>query len=624
MGSGLVLALVVGLGFLRARTLLERELEAKAVETAQAAACRMAVVTEALERTAETAADIVGDHRSFSPDELVDLLRRTVDRNAELFGSALVLEERAPERGPFAPYVFRDRDGLTVTSLATESYHFETWDWYLLPKHSGRPQWSEPYHDEGGGEALMATYSVPLRDGRGTFLGVMTADLSLPWLTERMDSLSRPESEAFSFLLSAQGTIIAHPRRDWIMNESLFSLAEAWGDDDLARLGRRMIAGEGGFAPVTFDGNPGWLAFSTVGDTGWSLAVFFPRAELLRDVATLSRAQATAALAGLTLLLAFVWALARSITGPLRTLDAAVQAMGSGDATAPLPPPSGDDEVSRLTASFSAMREEIAGYMAELARTAAARERIESELRIGRAIQMSLVPKTFPPFPDRNEFCLHALLEPAKEVGGDFYDFFMTDEDHLCLVVGDVSGKGVPAALFMAVTRTFIKALSREESSPSRLMARLNDELAEGNDASMFVTLFFSVVDIRTGLLRYALGGHPPPLLIGTEGRARPLPSLKGPLVGAMEGMAFSEGEVVLRRGDLLLAFTDGVTEAMNPAEELFGDDRTAETLADLNRASCREIVGGFRRRLEAFADGAEQSDDITLLAFQFRGGEGP
>lgn len=617
LGSGLVLLAVIASGYLRARTLLEKELEGKAVELAQATANRMAIVTEAMERTTETVADIVG-RVPLPAGELEDLLKRTVERNPEIFGSALVLE-----RGgvlPIAPYVYRDGENLSTTSLAGEAYRLQTQDWYLLPRYAGAPQWSEPYYDEGGGGTLMATYSAPLCSTNGAFIGVATADISLRWLTARLSSLPLLGREGFAFLISSQGTVIAHPDSDFIMNETLFSLAATWQDRELAALGRRMIGGERGFSPASLAGKAGWLAFAPVGDTGWSLAAFFPRSELLRDVAALSRAQGTAAFAGILLLLTVTWLLARSVTGPLRALDGAVQALAGGDAAAPLPTPRGDDEVSRLTASFAYMRKELESYMTELARTARARERIESELRIGRAIQMSLIPKTFPPFPERREFALHALLEPAREVGGDFYDFFMTDEDHLCLAVGDVSGKGVPAALFMAVTRTFLKALSREETSPSRILERLNDELAEGNDASMFVTLFFGVVDLRNGRLRYASGGHPSPLLSRPDGTVTALSRPRGPLVGALEGMTFDEDERLLQSRDRLLVFTDGITEAMTADGDLFGDDRTASALSDLAPTSCREVVDGLRRRLATFTGEAEQSDDITLLVFEYLG----
>ncbi|MFP4481203.1 MAG: SpoIIE family protein phosphatase [Thermovirgaceae bacterium] len=619
LGSGLVLTLVVASGFLAARLLLEEELEAKAMEQARATACSMAVVTEAVERTAETASAVIG-RGDFTRRELVEFLKTLLRNNSEILGSALALEQGL-SGAPDAPYVYRDNGEFPVVNLAAEKYRFETREWFTLPKSSGLAQWSEPYYDEGGGNVLMATYSAPLEDARGSFLGVLTADLSLQWLTEMVGSISRPGKGGYAFMVSAEGKFISHPEKDFIMNESVFSIAGAEGNGELADIGRRMIAGEEGFAPVTLGGVAGWLGFSGVGDTGWSLGVFFPRAALLRQVADLSRIQALTAFAGLFSLLLFLWVLARTITKPLRALDGAVQAMGSGDATVPLPEVSGEDEVVRLTSSFATMRYQIQEYMAELSRTAAARERIESELRIGRSIQMSLVPKTFPPFPDHEEFSIYAMLEPAREVGGDFYDFFLTDDGRLWTVVGDVSGKGVPAALFMAVTRTFIRALSREESSPAQLLKRLNNELAEGNEESMFVTLFVGVLDPEAGVLRYVLGGHPPPLLAGRNGSVSVLPEVNGALVGAMEGILFEEGSVTLAPGDLLVIYTDGVTEAMNADGDLFGDERTKKAVTDLGRLDCQDVLEGIRKRIKSHAGETEQSDDITLLALCYSGG---
>jgi len=621
LGSGLVLALVVASGFLKARSLLEEELEAKAMEQARGTASRMAVVTGAIERTAETAAGTIA-RGDFTRQDLVGLLEMLLEKNENIYGSALALEE-GPSGAPDAPYVCRDGGELSVSNLAAGNYGFQTKEWFTLPKNSRRAQWSEPYYDEGGGNVLMATYSVPVEDETGRFRGVLTADLSLPRLTKIVDSLSRSGRGGYAFLISARGTVISHPDENLIMDETVFSIAGARGNDGLASLGRRMIAGEQGFAPVSLDGETGWLGFSDVGDTGWSLAIFFPRAALLGQVAGLSRVQAVIAVAGLLSLLLFVWILAQRITKPLRELDAAVVAMGSGDAAAPLPKVSGEDEVARLTSSFATMRQEIQDYMTELSRTAAARERIESELRIGRSIQMSLIPKTFPPFPDHDEFAIHALLEPAREVGGDFYDFFLDDDGRLWIAVGDVSGKGVPAALFMAVTRTFIRALSREEASPAALMERLNNELAEGNEESMFVTLFLGVLDTGSGRLRYALGGHPPPFLGRAGGKVTFLHAVTGALVGAMEGICFEEGEESLGPEDLLVVYTDGVTEAMNEKGDLFGDERTGKTVADLGHLACSEIVDGIRRRVQSFAAGAEQSDDITLLALRYKGKTG-
>jgi sigma-B regulation protein RsbU (phosphoserine phosphatase) len=242
---------------------------------------------------------------------------------------------------------------------------------------------------------------------------------------------------------------------------------------------------------------------------------------------------------------------------------------------------------------------------------------------------MSLVPRTFPPFPKDDRIDLFALLEPAREIGGDFYDFFMTDENHLLLIIGDVSGKGVPAALFMAVTRSFMKAFASMTDSasdnrpdgPAALLSAVNDRIVEDNDACMFVTLFCVSVDLRDGGFRYASGGHPAPWKI-SGGEVIALPRVKGPLVGAIGGVSFQEGAGVLQPGDTLFLFTDGVTEALNEREELLGDERVQKWLGETaaGNPGSGVVVERMRGRITEFVNGAEQSDDITMLCFGYAG----
>jgi sigma-B regulation protein RsbU (phosphoserine phosphatase) len=267
------------------------------------------------------------------------------------------------------------------------------------------------------------------------------------------------------------------------------------------------------------------------------------------------------------------------------------------------------------------MRTNLKEYMQQLQTTTAAKERIEGELQIAHSIQMSLVPKTFPPFPNRTDFEIFADLEPAREIGGDFYDFFMPDENTLCLVIGDVSGKGVPAALFMAVTRTFLKALWRNQESPAVVLGRLNDELASDNDPNMFVTLFCATINLSNGQCRYARGGHNPPFILNTQGKARRVPWTKGAIIGVIEGTQLEEGEITLEPGDILFLYTDGVTEAMDPEGHVYGEEQTLESLEKFYTPNCHDLVLRMRETLLEYAHGAEQSDDITMLAFRYQGG---
>lgn len=246
------------------------------------------------------------------------------------------------------------------------------------------------------------------------------------------------------------------------------------------------------------------------------------------------------------------------------------------------------------------------------------KDRMQQELNVGHDIQMSMLPLVFPPFPERDEFSINALLKPAREVGGDFYDFFFISKDELCLVIGDVSGKGVPGALFMAVTRTMIKSSASGDRSPASIVTRVNDELSVDNPQSMFVTLFLGIVNVKSGEFRFTNAGHNPPYIIKNGGELACLDNRDGPIIGAIEGIAYRENELSFSRNDTLLLFTDGVTEAMDPAGELYLEDRLEGFLNKQQALPTDVLVNEVLAAVEEFAADAEQADDITLLAYSF------
>lgn len=329
----------------------------------------------------------------------------------------------------------------------------------------------------------------------------------------------------------------------------------------------------------------------------------------------------------LSILVAYV--LVNRISQPLNLLAEHAKTLASNDFAAGLNIPTevealsqrAKDEIGNLAGSFIYMERTLQQYLKNLQETTAAKERIESELKIAHDIQMSMVPKIFPPFPHRREFDVHAILVPAKEVGGDFYDFFFTDEDHLCFAIGDVSGKGVPASLFMAVTITLLKASTSRGGSPDEILSRLNEEICRDNSSCMFVTLFTAILDIRTGRVEYSNGGHNLPYLL-SDGRIQPLDNTGGMVLGAMEGVKYARNGMVLQPGDRLLLYTDGVTEAMDERENLFSERRLEEFLASADKASPDDLTSGLVSAVRRFAAGAAQSDDITILALRYWGAE--
>jgi sigma-B regulation protein RsbU (phosphoserine phosphatase) len=282
--------------------------------------------------------------------------------------------------------------------------------------------------------------------------------------------------------------------------------------------------------------------------------------------------------------------------------------------TKPISPPIVEARVK----THLALRRNMAELQKAYGIIEAQKDRMEEELNVGRDIQMSMVPQKFPAFPDRDEFSIHAALHPAREVGGDFYDFFFIDENRLCLCVGDVSGKGVPAALFMAVTRTLIKARASDDRSTASILTRVNDEISRDNKAYMFVTLFVGILDTVTGEMVYTNAGHNPTYFRRADGSLERLDTLHGPVVGAREGLAYREDKVPITKDDILLMYTDGVTEARNPEKEFFEEQRLRDLLSAHEFDSAEAVVEATVSAVKQFEDGADQFDDITVLALQF------
>ncbi len=244
-----------------------------------------------------------------------------------------------------------------------------------------------------------------------------------------------------------------------------------------------------------------------------------------------------------------------------------------------------------------------------------AKQFMEGELKVARDIQMSIIPRSFPAYPERPEFELHALLEPAREVGGDFYDFFFLDDERLFMVIGDVSGKGVPASLFMAVTRTLLRSKAQQTDNPEQIMVQVNRELCQENDSAMFVTIFSGIMNIQNGNLQYCNAGHNPPFIIGSDGLIRKVKRGGDMALGIVSDNEYHRMETVLAPGETLLLYTDGVTEAMNAREELLGTSRMISFLSNKNQMQPAGLIDALQAFVREFEAGAPASDDVTMLA---------
>ena len=625
-GVTLVLALMLILNYRTSRRMMRNKIEDYAFSLARATANQLDTRLETAARIPlQTAITITTLEPG--PKELEKLLKNQLAGNPEVFGIAVafVPDSAASRTGPHSFYFVRNGDKIEKRVI---NYDYRTRDWYQIPKVLGRPLWSEPYYGHSGG-IIMTSYSVPIyrqnRDGSRHFSGIVCVDLSLSRLRNVVSSLRIGES-GYAFLITRNGTFVTHPRLDLVMNETIFSVAEARKRPLIREIGRRMIAGESGFTAFKSltDGRLNWMVYTPLKANGWSLGVLFPAAELMQDLNALSRIMLGLGIGGFLLIMLVILVVSRQIARPLRELAASADRIAAGELDTTIPPPAGRDEVGRLALSFSGMQRSLKEYIENLKVTTAAKERIESELSIASEIQRGILPNIFPPFPDRSDFNLFATLKPAREVGGDLYDFFMLDEEHLCFSVGDVSGKGVPAALFMTITQTLVK--TRAGLDPAAALARVNNDLARDNPSLMFVTLFLGILNLATGELSYCNAGHNPPYRLRpgkAAGAVEALPTTDGIALGVMADYDFAGAKVRLEPGDTLFIFTDGVTEAANSELELFGETRLEKLLAGLSATPPRGLADQVMLAVERFAGEAPQADDITMLVIRFNGNQG-
>ena len=310
--------------------------------------------------------------------------------------------------------------------------------------------------------------------------------------------------------------------------------------------------------------------------------------------------------------------LRQEVTVPLTGLTGLVRAYEHRALEADLSVFSREDELRYLAGSFQEMTVRIEQYITNLTAVTAEKERISTELNVAAQIQADMLPRIFPAFPDRKEFDLFASMDPAKEVGGDFYDYFLVDDDHLAMVMADVSGKGVPAALFMVIAKTLLKNRTQTGGSPKEILEDVNNQLCEGNEADLFVTVWLGILTISTGDLVTASAGHEYPAICHAEGQFSLLRDKHGLPLAAMEGTRYRETSLKLEHGDALFIYTDGVTEATSAEMELFGEKRMITALNHHRSEAPRQILPGVRREIDAFAGDVPQFDDITMLCLRF------
>ena len=598
------------------------------------------------------------------PDKMTAIMEQIVTNNPHIRSCGIsFVADYYPQKGHwFCPLVVKGDSGQVERRFIGDARNdYLKADWFTQAVKADSCYWSKPFFDSTDSIPLVA-WLMPVHDKQGRTVAVVGADISLDRFSGKrvrgmdyqgnsfsvyissnphemydtdeveMEQMKNRRWRLFSynFIIDKDGTFIAHPDTSLVIKGNYFECAKATADTTDDEVGRRMAAGNRGFYSnaegkpthfefFDFDGYNAYMFYEPVEGTDWSIALAVPR--LLVDGIGMIAGTVMLILIAIALLVTRIVGriIIKRATNPLKKLADSAGEVAKGNFNTPLPRIKHNDEIRQLRDSFEGMQHSLSDYVDELKKTTASKAAIENELKVAHDIQMSMLPKTFPPYPERNDIDIYGTLAPAKDVGGDLFDFYIRDEK-LYFCIGDVSGKGVPASLVMAVTRSLFRNISAHVSNPNRIVSALNNALAEGNVTNMFVTLFVGVLDLQTGVLNYCNAGHNSPLIISRNVSLLPCdPNLP---IGIESVWQFSCQEIKLEPQSNIFLYTDGLNEAENINHAQFGDQRIieiAESLAATGAPTPTTIVNRMGNAVHNFVGDAEQSDDLTMLSIKYQ-----
>lgn len=590
----------------RSRTIITNSARQNAKNMLDAKIGDIEKVISNVEAAVQNSVWVIREHRN-DPDYMYRVTEELVRDNKNIMGSAVAFQPNYfKEKGLYySPYSYYNEDSTLISfQLGNDSYDYPEREWFKVSALEKKPHWCEPYYDEGGGREMMTTFSVPVIDSLGNVFAVVTADVNLANLTSIINS-DNDDDENIVALISKQGKFVAYPDSSFIMKETINSVVDKYmvGASNFMD---NILSGDEGMEEFYYEGTRCFCIYGSVSNN-WSAYILCSYDEILKDLNSMNLLFQLVVIIGLILLYICSRSAIKKISLPISQFSDYALQIKDGNLNAQLPEIDSNDELKTLHDSLHDMQVSLK----QLETTTKAKQRFESELNIARKIQLGMVPKDFPAF-------VSAIMYPAKEVGGDFYDFIIKDE-FLYFAVGDVTGKGVPAALFMSLTRSAFRFVSALNLSIEEIVSRINNSVCDGNSTSMFVTLFVGKLNLNTGHLEYCNAGHNPIIIVPPSGKAHFLSEEPNLAAGLLEEYVYKGQYTDIEPGTRIILYTDGVTEAEKADKELYGNRRLIE-FAESTRSltSPKHVAEDLLKSVRAFTNGTEQNDDITIMTIDY------
>ncbi len=611
----IIFVLIIFINFKISQRVLMKEAENNARNISRLTISQIEDALNSVENASKVVASFISQNYISNP-EIEKVLKLLAKNDQQVSSSFVLLDPGVNDQNPARFHYFfqKDENGIVQANSSKNDNFINSAIVKIIEKNSSF--WSEPYFNAKSGE-IEAAFMVPAYfsgESNALIKGIVGVEFRLKWLKDLIDSKKIYKSD-YIFILTTSGKPVITPRNRHDID--IYSIAEELNNPGILELGKKMMNGETGFTviPQILTHEKSAVYYAPVPSTNWSVAVVFPNSELYADLYFTTIMIGAVGLVGFILIFFAIIIILKRLTRPLRELSEAAEAIGQGNFDVIMPDIETNDEVGILKDSLQSMQHELQTYIQNLIKSVKEKEHIESELQVAKTIQMGFLRNDFKAFSEGKDVEVAALLKPAREVGGDFYDYFMADENTICVAIGDVSGKGISAALLMTIVLSQVRSGNYTTEHLKTIVSKINTALCAQNDNSMFTTFFIGLFNIPKGELTFCNAGHNFPYLL-RNGELFEIRGTHGTALGVLEGQSYKTGRLVVNSGDTMILFTDGVTDAENQHGEFFNKSRFENAIIQSKNMNASDLTAAIHTQVNKFIDGFTPSDDLTLLVF--------
>lgn len=569
-------------------------------------------------QTLESSAWLVEENIQ-NEEKLKEILKHNLEGNPFIIGGSIAFEPQVVNGKEHLKmlYVKRAHNRINCWQIKTEHYYYPGMDWYIIPKELKHKYWSEPYFDEGAGNIVMSTYSIPLINKNGEVYAVYTADISLYQFADMVKKI-QPYEHSYSFMLSRAGYYLTHADKGKIMHETIFSFAFSIQNKFCEKLGHCMINGQKGVFSLDYNGQLTYAIYAPIPSTGWSICSVCQRSDILAGLNNVTRIIILIFIIGILLTFFFSILIIKELMKPLERFASSAKNITQENLEANLPEIKSTDEMKDLHDTFLYMQKSLVTSLSELKDTKEIKEKLQQQLNTAHQIQRGMLPQTSSTQFECPEVNLFATIKPSEDIAKDFIDFSILNQK-LYFTIGSVSAKGISAALFTTLTKLLFRNEIGKSTSPDKIISLLNDKVAKMEDKDLFMNMFIGIFELKSGILQYCNAGNTPPAIISPDGIASLLDIGENPPIGLKRESTFTSKQIFLVPQTKICCYTEGLIEIGNANNQLYTPKKLLRTLSNKRQYGAEQIAANIIKTISEHSPSNEAEKDQSILIIHYK-----